>query len=66
MLTDIVMPGAEDGLALAAWTTGHRPGLRVILSSGYSRGASRLDKAANFLQKPYSPEKLIEVIENEN
>jgi signal transduction histidine kinase/CheY-like chemotaxis protein len=36
VLSDIVMPGPIDGIELASWVRDHRPGLAVMLMSGYS------------------------------
>jgi CheY-like chemotaxis protein len=36
LFTDIVMPGAMDGVELAAHMRSLRPGLKVLLTSGYS------------------------------
>ncbi len=61
MLTDVVMPGGMNGVQLALKVTRIRPGLRVLLSSGYARDA--LDKTlaeANWplLRKPYTKAEL--------
>jgi signal transduction histidine kinase len=52
LLTDIMMPGQMNGIALAQWASAARPGLRVLLSSGYAGDM----KGAGWplLQKPYS------------
>jgi CheY-like chemotaxis protein len=58
LVTDIVMPGM-DGLDLARRLLEARPGLRVLLISGY--GSERVDAtgldpgSVAFLQKPFSP-----------
>jgi signal transduction histidine kinase len=57
LFTDIVMPGGMTGLELAEIAKGLRPGLKVLLTSGYaldtltSRG--RLHVGAAVLHKPY-------------
>jgi len=61
VLTDMVMPG-RSGRALVASLRADRPGLPVILMSGYAKGAE--DEAASFregefLQKPFSREMLL-------
>ncbi len=36
VVTDVRMPGKFDGLELAAWLATHRPGLPVLIASGYA------------------------------
>jgi two-component system cell cycle sensor histidine kinase/response regulator CckA len=63
LITDVVMPGM-DGPELARLATRLRPGLPVLFMSGYTddevirRGL--LDAGQPFLQKPFSPEVLIQ------
>jgi two-component system NtrC family sensor kinase len=59
LLTDVMMPGGMDGIALAAEARRRRPGLPVLLSSGYAGAPSRV-AAAGFpmLRKPFSLEEL--------
>ncbi|HEX9809777.1 MAG TPA: response regulator [Alphaproteobacteria bacterium] len=40
LLTDIVMPGM-DGIALAQWAAAKRPGLPILLMSGYAAERQR-------------------------
>lgn len=58
VLSDIVMPGGMDGVALARTLREQRPGLPVVLISGFS---SALQAAHGFpvLAKPCTPEDLI-------
>ncbi|MDQ2780729.1 MAG: response regulator, partial [Pseudomonadota bacterium] len=58
VLSDIVMPGALDGLQLARALRDRMPGLPVVLISGYSRA---LASAQDFevLQKPCAPGDLV-------
>jgi two-component system, cell cycle sensor histidine kinase and response regulator CckA len=57
LFTDIVMPGGMDGWTLAKAAASLRPGLKVLLTSGFSGGAAsamtseRL--AIDILDKPY-------------
>jgi signal transduction histidine kinase/ActR/RegA family two-component response regulator len=51
VLTDVRMPGERDGIALAEWIVAHRPGLPVILTTGYSEHLAR----AQSLQLPVMP-----------
>jgi two-component system cell cycle sensor histidine kinase/response regulator CckA len=59
LLTDVVMP-EMDGVRLAGLLASERPGLRVLLMSGYSRTASKLP----FLAKPFEIGVLIESVSN--
>jgi two-component system, cell cycle sensor histidine kinase and response regulator CckA len=57
LLTDIVLPGI-DGIELATRARRIRPGLRIILTSGYTEGtvfrqSARIEGAA-FIQKPFT------------
>jgi PAS domain S-box-containing protein len=65
MLTDLIMPGGKTGVQLAREAVVIRPGLPVILSSGYTGEA--LGPAADapwpLLRKPYSADALAAVIE---
>ena len=58
LLTDVHLPGAMNGFALARWAQAHRPGLKVIITSGRPRtdhdGAERCDHWP-YLLKPYDP-----------
>ena len=56
LFTDLAMPGHLDGIALARAATTLRPGLGVLLASGFS-GGTRSDwpPAWGFVAKPYAP-----------
>ncbi|HYF18795.1 MAG TPA: ATP-binding protein [Ramlibacter sp.] len=60
VLSDIKMPGRTNGIALAEWLQRRRPGLPVVLMTGYSQ---ELDQAAGLdlavLRKPCPPQLLI-------
>ncbi len=62
LITDLVMPGGLSGQNLARQLRTSKPGLKVILTSGYSLEALRdsvaLDETQVFLPKPYEPGKL--------
>ena len=66
MLTDMVMLEGLTGRELAKQLQARQPGLKVIYSSGYSldsEGTSfRLREAPSFSQKPYRPQKLVQVV----
>jgi signal transduction histidine kinase len=59
LLTDVMMPGDTDGIALAQALRASMPGLPVLLMTGY---AERIDEATKLgfevLPKPCSPEAL--------
>jgi PAS domain S-box-containing protein len=58
LFTDVVMPGAMDGVGLAQAATWLRPGLAVLLVSGFHAIRANADPPAPFpyrsLTKPYS------------
>ncbi len=62
LLTDVVMPGGVNGRQLADKALGHRPGLRVLYMTGYTRNAiihqGRLDRGIHMISKPFSFEEL--------
>ena len=57
LLTDVVMPGM-NGRALGDAAQRHRPGLKILYMTGYSRNAivhqGRLDLGVSLIQKPFS------------
>jgi two-component system, cell cycle sensor histidine kinase and response regulator CckA len=66
LLTDLVMPEGVSGHELAARLQARNPGLRVIFTSGYSADIAGLElslqEGQNFIQKPSSPEQLLETV----
>ena len=64
VLTDVIMPGGKNGVELAREITRLRPGLPVILSSGYTgETLAGAEKAPwPLLRKPYSIEALSSMI----
>jgi len=64
MLTDLIMPGDMTGADLAREATGMRPGLRVILTSGYTGEAlSSADGVPwPLLRKPYAADTLAQAL----
>jgi PAS domain S-box-containing protein len=66
LLTDIVMPDGLTGYELARRLQADKPQLKVIFTSGYSADLggrhSLLVEGVNFLQKPYAPQDLAEIL----
>jgi CheY-like chemotaxis protein len=63
LFSDMVMPGGISGLELAGRLRELRPGLKVIVSSGYSielarSGGAGLDDV-RFIPKPWQPSELL-------
>ena len=58
LFTDIVMPGGMNGRELADAALQHRPDLKVLFTTGYSRGAlldpHHVDPKIHLLRKPFS------------
>lgn len=62
VFTDVHMPGTMDGFALARWVHEHRPGIRVLLTSGVARtSAAAHDMCADaaLVAKPYDHDSLL-------
>src|SRR5215813_6468423 len=56
VFTDVHMPGSVDGFGLARWVRRERPGLRVILTSGFTQtahDAGVLFEDGPLVAKPY-------------
>jgi len=57
LFSDVVLRGDMNGPALARQAIAHRPGLRVVFTSGYARSAlpwrEGLDPSVELLPKPY-------------
>jgi CheY-like chemotaxis protein len=56
LFTDIVMPGAMNGRALAEEVLRRHPQMRVLFTSGYTEEVAlrdRLEQGVNLLSKPY-------------
>ena len=69
LFSDILMPGEMDGHMLGIWTEENYPRIRVVLTSGYSKGKAAVnkDRAKPFpmIRKPYSFRRLAEHIRTE-
>jgi PAS domain S-box-containing protein len=66
LLTDMVMPGGLNGLELGALLRAQKPGLKLILCSGYSEELADAgvveEKDFTFLHKPFSGRVLAETV----
>jgi PAS domain S-box-containing protein len=66
IFTDMVMPGDLSGLQLGQRAMAEKPGLRVIITSGYNTDQVDLESVVKaaivYLPKPCPPGKLLEVI----
>jgi CheY-like chemotaxis protein len=59
LFTDTVMPGAMNGMELAREVARRRPGLPVLLTTGYSEAATAaMRDGLRLLVKPYTLEAL--------
>ena len=61
LLTDAILPG-RSGVELVADLTKRRPGLRVLLMSGYTEETLPIEGGMTLLQKPFTPRELRERI----
>ena len=62
VFSDIVMPGKMDGLGLARHLKAVRPGLPILLTSGYSDAALNVRGDFPILRKPYQIHELSQAI----
>jgi CheY-like chemotaxis protein len=66
LFTDVIMPGGMNGRELAEEINRHRPGTKVLFTSGYTENAivhhGRLDPGVALLNKPYRKKDLAEKI----
>ena len=66
LLTDVVMPGALNGKALADEVTRRWPRTRIAFMSGFTEGAisreGRLDKDVLLLNKPFRKVELAQLV----
>lgn len=64
VFTDVNMPGALNGFALARIVDMRFPGIKVIVTSGLAQpGVGDLPKGKRFLPKPYAPSALITMVQ---
>jgi DNA-binding NtrC family response regulator len=66
VFSDINMPGADNGYALARWCKDHRPGVPVLLTSGKPEdsAAHAHDRLSQFVAKPCEPRQLLKLMRN--
>jgi CheY-like chemotaxis protein len=53
LLSDVIMPGSMDGIALARVATQQQPNLKVLLVTGYAQLNDKEDVEFPVLSKPY-------------
>jgi DNA-binding NtrC family response regulator len=58
VLTDVVMPGGKNGIALAQEITRLFPSIPVVLTSGYSDAVNAAQTQFPLLRKPFDLNKL--------
>ncbi len=61
LLTDVVLPGM-DGRRLAETLRAERPGLAVLLCSGYFDAKEGIGESDPLLRKPFTPDGLVETV----
>jgi PAS domain S-box-containing protein len=64
VLSDVIMPGGKSGVDLAEQLAATRPGLPIVLCSGYTGGDQGRARAGDwpFLSKPFSLETLAQAL----
>jgi signal transduction histidine kinase/CheY-like chemotaxis protein len=63
VLSDVAMPGGMTGLELARKLHNLRPGLPVVLATGYTQGGARVaDENFVFIAKPYRRDALADTL----
>ncbi len=69
VLSDVVMPGGMTGYDVARWVASNKPGVKVIMCSGYNEGDLAGDAQGTIdgvvmLGKPYSRDQLAHALSN--
>jgi two-component system CheB/CheR fusion protein len=67
VLSDVVMPGGMTGYDVARWVAANKPGVKVVMCSGYDEGdraAPGAIEGVAVLSKPYSRELLARTLSN--
>jgi len=62
LLSDVIMPGENNGRQLADALRARFPGLPVVYMSGYPGEALKEEEDVPFLQKPFSAESLSQIL----
>ncbi len=62
VVSDIVMPGGMNGIELAEELRQRRPGLPIVLVSGYAAPASAAPEQFPVLRKPFRMEQFAQAI----
>jgi CheY-like chemotaxis protein len=63
VFTDINLPDGMNGLQLAEWTLLHRPGVKVLVTTGDASKAAEIPSTVeSFLAKPYTDGELLDRI----
>ena len=63
VFTDVNMPGAMDGIKLAAYVRDRWPPIKLIVTSGHSHvNLADLPEGARFYSKPYEAPQIIQAI----
>jgi signal transduction histidine kinase/CheY-like chemotaxis protein len=66
LFTDVILPGGMTGRNLADEVKKHRPGLKVLFTSGYTDNSivhhGRLDEGVLLLTKPYRKSQLAQMV----
>ncbi|MBW8846738.1 MAG: response regulator [Burkholderiales bacterium] len=63
VLSDVVMPGRLDGVALARRLREQRPGLPIVLITGFSNTASLAEDEFVVLRKPCAPAEMLAMLQ---
>ncbi len=64
LFTDVLMPGGMDGLALAWEAQRRRPGLPVLLTTGYTGAGAAMPRDLPLLRKPYKLQDLAHALQS--
>ncbi len=62
VFTDVCMPGHSDGIHLAEVIARHWPQIHVVVTSGCPEPLRELPKQVRFLQKPWAPGHLLDLM----
>jgi CheY-like chemotaxis protein len=62
LITDVRMPGAVNGFALASIARRLRPTLRIICATGYADAREEPGTCDLVLRKPFSARKIVDLI----